>query len=106
MKVPLILVSFSVSVLMSMSALAENTIGYVKISDLKAFTNYLSIYLKDGQTHSCAESSNTRFQSDVTQAHITSFLLTAFTAGKGVSFQYRCDGITAIITGVRLRESS
>jgi len=77
-----------------------------KISDLKAFSSYISVYLKDSQTHTCAESSNTRFQSDVTQPHITSFLLTAFTAGKGVCFQYDCDGITAIITGVRLQESS
>jgi len=95
-----------VALFLSLNVSAENTIGYVKISDLKAFSSYISIYLKDGQTHNCTESSNTRFQSDVTQPHITSFLLTAFTTGKGVRFQYSCEGITAIVTGVRLQDNS
>lgn len=95
-----------ISLVLSFNLSADNTVGYVKISDLKAFSNYISIYLKDGQTQNCATSSNTRFQSDTAQPHITSFLLTAFTSGKGVRFQYTCSGTTAIVTGVRLQEGS
>ncbi len=90
----------------SLNLRAADTVGYTKISDIKAFSNYLSIYLEGGQQHTCDSSNNTRFQSDTANAHYTSFLLTAFTSGKGVNFKYSCDGTTAVITGIRLQAGS
>jgi len=95
-----------VLLILSFNLNAADTVGYVKISDLKAFSNHLSIYLEGGQKHTCDTTNNTRFQSDATNAHYTSFLLTAFTSGKGVNFKYSCDGTTAIITGIRLQNGS
>ena len=88
--------------LASTSSFALDTSGYPKISSLKAFGTYLSIYLDNSQAHTCSGKSNTRFQSDVANAHHTAFLLAAFTAGIGVNFKYTCTGNKAIITGIRL----
>lgn len=84
---------------------ADDTVGYVKMSDLKAFTSHLSIYLEDGQTHTCAAAPTGRFHSEIENAHLTSVLLTALTAEKGVRLQYNCINNEAVISGVRLKSN-
>ncbi len=90
----------------SLNGYAEDTVGYIKISDLKAFSAHISIYLEDGQTHTCAGAPTGRFHSDASLEHITSFLLTAFVAGKGVRFKYSCSDNNAWVSGVRLKSNS
>ena len=90
----------------SVVANAGDTTGYVKISDIKAFPTYLSVYLDDGQAHHCGATPSGRFQSDTTITHFTSLLLSAFAVGKGVNLKYICSGNTANITGVRLTSDS
>ena len=88
------------------TSFSADTAGYVQIGDLKAFSTYLSIYLIDGQTHTCGGSPNSRFQSDAGNNHYTSFLLSAFATGKGVNLKYSCSGSTALINGIRLNVDS
>ena len=92
--------------LFSVNVNAENTNGYVKMSDLKAFPTTLSIYLEDDQTHSCSASPSPIFESETANSQFTSFLLSAFVAGKGVNLSFNCDGTRAVISGVRLRQGS
>ena len=90
----------------SNNILADNTTGYTKIKDLKAFSTYLSIYLNDSQTHNCDNTPSLIFRSDISNTHYTSFLLTAFTAGKGVNLKYTCIDNQAYIDGIRLNINS
>lgn len=92
--------------MMSMKVSAEDTAGYSQISDLKAFSTYISIYLESGETHTCKSDGSTSpiFQGAVDNSLYTSFLLTAFTAGIGVNLKYSCDGNAASVTGVRLQK--
>lgn len=98
------LVKCIVLLMLSSSALAIDTNGYVKIKEIKAWASQIDVYLDDLQEHQCSDTVHkTRFKADPTKTHYVSFLLMAFAAGKEVKLAYSCDeGGYPIIAGVRV----
>lgn len=85
-------------------ASALDTVGYVKVAEIKAWTGRIDVLLEDNQQHQCPGDLKTRFIMDVAEPHKISFLLAAFSAGRPVSLSYSCDseGYPAI-QGIRVR---
>ena len=96
---------FLSSTIFSNSVLAINSIGYVKIREIKAWDTTIDVYFEDNQKHTCSdESHKTRYLADSRKEHHVSFLLSAFVSGKLVSISYQCqpDGYP-MISGIRVK---
>ncbi|CAH7080132.1 conserved exported hypothetical protein [Vibrio chagasii] len=96
---------FLSSTIFSNSVLAINSIGYVKIREIKAWDTTIDVYFEDNQKHTCSdESHKTRYLADSRKEHHVSFLLSAFVSGKLVSVSYQCqpDGYP-MISGIRVK---
>ena len=96
---------FLSSAIFSNSVFAINSIGYVKIREVKAWDTTIDVYFEDNQKHTCSnESHKTRYLADSRKEHHVSFLLSAFVSGKLVSISYECqpDG-HPMISGIRVK---
>ena len=85
------------------SAFAINSLGYVKIKEVKAWNTTIDVYLADDQEHQCTGSQKTRFLGESAKPHHVSFILTAFSSGKAVSLSYLCNNNGhPVINGIRM----
>ncbi len=98
-------IMFLIFVLFSNFAIALDTVGYVKLKEVKAWDSTIDVYFEDAQHHQCpSESHKTRFLADSRKSHHVSFLLTAFASGKFVSLSYKCqENGHPMIVGIRVR---
>tara|TARA_B100001059_G_C17830875_1_gene584637 strand:- start:1882 stop:2187 length:306 start_codon:yes stop_codon:yes gene_type:complete len=96
---------FLSSAIFSNSVFAIDSIGYVKIREVKAWDTTIDVYFEDNQKHTCSNKSHkTRYKADSRKEHHVSFLLSAFVSGKLVSISYECqpDG-HPMISGIRVK---
>jgi hypothetical protein len=84
---------------------AANTGGYVKVTQLKAWTNSdaFHVYLEDVSNgrHTCANTPEFRLAK--AQLELFRLLMAAQLSGKTVQVEYSCSGTTANISGVRMQ---
>jgi hypothetical protein len=88
----------------SSNIFALDTVGYVKIKELKAWDTVVDVNLEGDQQHQCSGTLKTRFLADAGKNNHISFLLMAYAAGKTVSLKYTCNSNGhPEINGIRVR---